>query len=67
MIDLLIESDALERYILLMIFVMIVIPIILFVIGLVMLRKNKKRAKIILIIATIYSIICLGICGSSGI
>lgn len=67
MTHLLIESDALGRFILLMILVGIVIPVILFIFGLVTLRKNKKRGKVILIIATIYSLISLGICGGLGL
>ena len=42
------------------------VPVILFIVGLVTLRKNKKRGKIILIIATVYSIISLGMCGVLG-
>ena len=45
----------------------IVIPIILFIIGLVQLKKNKKRGQLILIIATIYSIISFGMCGGYSI
>ena len=67
MTRLLIESDALGRFILLMIVIGIVIPIILFIVGLVTLRKNKKRGKTILIIATVYSIISFGICGGFGL
>jgi len=53
--------------ILLLIFIMIGIPIILFIVGLVKYQKSKKTGKIILIIATIYSLVCLGICGGFGI
>ncbi len=66
MIDLLIEVNGLGLFILLMILIAIGIPVILFIIGLVTLRKNKKRAKVILIIATVYSIVSLGICGGLG-
>ena len=67
MISLLIESDALGRFILLMILVGIVVPLILFIIGLVILRKNKKRGKTIIIVAAIYSIVSFGVCGGFGI
>lgn len=49
--------------ILLLIVIAIGIPIMLFIIGLVRFSKNKKQGKIILIIATVYSIISFGICG----
>lgn len=66
MIPLLIEGDGLVWIILLAFFVAIGIPVILFVVGLVNLRKNKERAKTILIIATVYSIISFGVCGGFG-
>ena len=52
--------------ILLLIVIAIGIPIILFIVGLVRFRKNKKQGKIILIIAAVYSIISFGICGGFG-
>ncbi len=64
---LIIESDALGQAILLMIFLGIIIPVIPFIIGLIQLRYNKKPGKIILIIATIYSIISFGLCSGFGI
>ena len=64
--NLIMESDELGVIILTMIFIGIVIPLVLFIIGLVQLRINKKRAKIILIIATLYSIISFGVCGGFG-
>lgn len=66
MTRLLIEGNGLGLFILLMIFIAIGFPIILFVVGLLTLRENKKKAKIILIIAAVYSIISFGICGGLG-
>lgn len=66
MITLFAEGDVLIWVILLSFLVAIGIPLILFIIGLVTFRKNKKRAKIILIVATVYSIISVGICGGFG-
>lgn len=66
MSSLIIEGDALGQAIMLMIFIGIIIPIILFIIGLVQLRKSKKRGKIILIIAAVYSLISFGVCGGFG-
>ncbi|MBC3845797.1 hypothetical protein H8K90_05365 [Winogradskyella echinorum] len=63
MTRLLIEGNGFGLFILLMIFIAIGIPIVLFVVGLLTLRENKKKAKIILIIAAVYSIISFGICG----
>lgn len=39
-------------------------PILLTIIGLSIRGKNKKSAKILFIIATVYLIISLGICGA---
>jgi len=66
MTRLLIEGNGFGLFILLMIFIAIGIPIVLFVVGLLTLRENKKKAKIILIIAAVYSIISFGICGGLG-
>lgn len=63
--SLLIEAD-LGLLILIAIIIGIVIPIILFIIGLVYLRKDKKRGQLILIIAAIYSLISFGVCGGFG-
>jgi len=62
MINLLIDSTDMGWYILLLVFMAICLPVILFIIGIVMFQKNKRRGKIILIIATVYSIISLGLC-----
>ncbi|WP_460220360.1 hypothetical protein [Psychroserpens sp. MEBiC05023] len=66
-----IQSIALEGgsyigVILLAIFIAIIIPLTLFIIGLVKYSKNKKQGKIILIIAAVYAIISFGICGGFG-
>ncbi|MEM5565701.1 hypothetical protein WNY78_11325 [Psychroserpens sp. AS72] len=38
--------------------------LLLTIIGLSVYRKNKKAAKVLFIIATVYTIISLGICGA---
>lgn len=38
--------------------------ILLAIIGLAVLKKNKKAAKVLFILATVYVIVSLGICGS---
>ncbi len=38
--------------------------ILLVIIGLIIRRKNKKAAKVLFILATVYVIISLGICGT---
>ncbi|KAA5828203.1 hypothetical protein FPF71_01190 [Algibacter amylolyticus] len=38
--------------------------ILLTIIGFVVLKKNKKAAKVLFILAAIYVIVSLGICGS---
>ena len=38
--------------------------ILLAIIGFAVLKKNKKAAKVLFILATIYVIVSLGICGS---
>lgn len=50
--------------ILLGLFIMFAIPIILFIIGLALRNKNKKASKTLLIIAAVYVLMGLGICGS---
>ncbi len=41
------------------------VPSLLIIIGLILRTKKKKKAsKVLFIIATIYLIICLGVCGS---
>lgn len=55
----------LDGYLLYIIFGFIV-PLVLFIIGLIVITTNKKRGKLILIIASIYSIISFGVCGGFG-
>ncbi len=55
-----------EYLIFIAIFLGIILPVALFIVGLVQLRKNHKRGKTILIIATVYSIISFGLCGGFG-
>ena len=62
MIDLCIDSTDVGWYILLLVFMAVCLPILLFIIGIVVFQKHKSRGKIILIIATVYSIISLGLC-----
>ena len=38
--------------------------ILLAIIGFALLKKNKKAAKVLFILATVYVIVSLGICGS---
>ncbi|MEW4922282.1 hypothetical protein [Algibacter sp. 2305UL17-15] len=61
---LLIESDALGRYILLMIFLIFGVPILLLILGLAIRPKKKKVSNVILIIIAVYAIVGLGICGA---
>lgn len=62
--SLLLESDALGRYILLMICLVFGVPILLLIIGIAIRPKNKKASNIIIIIVATYAIIGLGICGA---
>lgn len=64
MIGLLLESDALGWYILLMICLIFGLPILLLIIGIAIRSKNKKVSNIILITVATYAIIGLGICGA---
>ena len=48
--------------ILIVLFIMFAIPVVLFILGLAL--RNKKTSKTLLIIATVYVLIGLGICGS---
>lgn len=59
------NMDGLGVLIFLILFVGFGIPIILAIIGLLLwLTEKKKSAKILFIIATVYLLISLGICGS---
>ncbi|MCK8480405.1 hypothetical protein [Psychroserpens algicola] len=55
-----------EWIIFLMIFFGIIVPLFLFIFGFIKYAKDKKQGKIILIIATLYTIIGFGICGGFG-
>jgi len=44
----------------------LIVPVVLFIIGLVYYPTKKKRGKMILIIAAVYSIVSFGICGGFG-
>lgn len=57
-----ITNSGWEWLILGMIFFGIIVPVVLFIIGLRLLNKNKKKGQLILIIATAYSIISFGMC-----
>lgn len=58
------EGGNFMGLIILMIFAMVGFPLILFIIGLILLKKKPKTAKILFIIGAIYLIIGIGICGS---
>ncbi|TGV00546.1 hypothetical protein [Flavivirga rizhaonensis] len=64
---LVVNGDGLIWILLLLFFLAFGVPIILFIIGLALRNKNKKASKALLIIATVYALIGLGICGSSMI
>ncbi len=50
--------------VILIILIMIGPSILLTIIGFIVRKKNKKTAKILFIIATVYLIISLGVCGA---
>jgi len=60
----LLEIGNLDGLVLLVVAVMFGPALILAIIGLLMLKKDKKLAKVLLILAVVYTIISLGICGS---
>jgi len=60
----LLEIGNLDGLVLLIVAVMFGPALILAIIGLLMLKKDKKLAKVLLILAVVYTIISLGICGS---
>jgi len=61
---LLLEPGNLDGLIILIVAVMFGPAILLTVIGLAVLKKNKKAAKVLFILAAVYLIISLGICGA---
>jgi len=63
MIAFAINGSGYEKLIIIAILIGIVVPLILYIVGIVQLGKNKKRGKIILLVATVYALISFGICG----
>ncbi|WP_299098213.1 hypothetical protein [uncultured Winogradskyella sp.] len=67
MTTLLIEATGgmnLDGLIILIVAIMFGPAILLAIIGFAVLKKNKKAAKVLFILAAVYVIISLGICGS---
>jgi len=60
---LLIENMNLDGLLIIIVLIMLGPAILLAIIGFALLKKNKKAAKILFILATLYLIISLGICG----
>lgn len=60
----LLEVGNLDGLIVLIIAVMFGPAILLAIIGFAVLKKNKKAAKVLFILAAVYVIISLGVCGS---
>ena len=58
------NDDGLILMILFALLVMFGIPLILTITGIAIRNKNKKTSKTLFIIAAVYAIISLGICGS---
>ena len=61
---LLIEPGNLDGLVILIIAIMFGPAILLAIIGFAVLKKNKKAAKVLFILAVVYLIISLGICGA---
>ena len=61
--SLLIEVNDLGLYILLMLFLFFGVPLILFIIGIALINKNKTASKKFFIAGVVYILIGLGICG----
>ena len=64
---LLIEATGgmnLDGLVILILAIMFGPAILLAIIGLAVLKKNKKAAKVLFILATVYVIVSLGICGT---
>lgn len=60
----LLEVGNLDGLVALIVAIMFGPAILLAIIGFAVLKKHKKTAKILFILATVYVIISLGICGS---
>jgi len=58
------QNMNLDGLIYLIIGIMLGPAILLAIIGFALLKKNKKAAKVLFILATIYVIVSLGICGA---
>lgn len=64
MMTLFIEGGNYMWAFILVLLIMFLPPIILYIVGFAIQPKKKKTAKILFIIATVYLLISLGICGS---
>lgn len=64
MIDLVIEPGNLDGLVVLMVAIMFGPALLLTLIGLLLLKKYKKAAKVLFILSAVYVIISLGICGA---
>ena len=64
MIHLLSPNMNLDGLIYLLVAIMFGPAILLAIIGFAVLKKNKKAAKVLFILAAVYVIVSLGICGS---
>ena len=60
----LLEVGNLDGLVALIIAIMLGPSIIMAIIGFAVLKKNKKAAKVLFILAAVYAIVSLGICGS---
>lgn len=58
------EVGNLDGLVVLMVAIMFGPAILLTIIGFAILKKNKKAAKVLFILAAVYVIISLGICGA---
>ena len=59
------QGSGYEFIIFIIVFLMIILPISLFIYGFVVNSKNEIKGKKILIVATVYSLISTRICGST--
>jgi hypothetical protein len=59
-----ISNDGFVLMIILILLILLGVPIILSIIGLVLRKKKPKTAKVLFIIAAVYVLIGLGICGT---
>jgi hypothetical protein len=61
---LLLEVGNLDGLVIMLVAIMFGPAILLAIIGAAVFKKNKKAAKVLFILATVYVIISLGICGA---